>query len=395
MGQKTLVYICLSDRAYQARLSEFLQRHYSHAITLCQVRNLTFSDKESYQRGIVLSDRLLSRQQEEAVFQKAGRVLYLSSQRGIDPYQSGHRIAQMILAKARDPESAHIPEPPEPAQVHEPVQDLESAYAQDKGTMTVSSGEALQTDGKKEAGQDKGKAVWVSVIGTSGGIGKSTLAMAFASAAMDLPVGQLKVLLLNTEDVSDWRLWLDGREDRTLSEFILKGLCQSHEKGDWVFSQLTCQKEGCWFLPPCRRPDDLMDLTFEETVMLRRQLSSQFDLILVDMGGRLTRPQRYLLSQSDRIYFIRDTSPEGQEKERSAWRESDAWLPLDHPARAAVTYLIGHAAANHGSREEEERIPYEKKLYDEDQGKRHLNKNTAFYRFASDRIRKQMVEIRP
>lgn len=393
MEEGILVYICLSDRAYQSRLSEFMERHYKGSIRLRPVRDLTFSDQETYPKGIVLSDRLLSRQQEEQVRKKAGRVLYLSAQRGIDPFQSGHEIAKRILAQARDPGPG-----PGPDKVREDTEAYRDAGQALQTGVDPASGLCKDTAGST----DRGKAYWISVIGTSGGVGKSTLAMAAAIAASELGIdladgtkGHPKVLLLNMEDVSDWLLWMDGRQDRTLSEVILHGLCQPEEDGGWIFSLAQSQQEGFWFLPPCRRPDDLMDLTVEETIRLRRILSSQFDLILADMGARLTRPQRYLLSESDRIYFIRDPRPEGAEKERTAWQESDAWLSLEDPARRSVTYLVSPLYSNQAGREEQNRIPYDKKLYDENQGRRVINKNTAFYRFASQLIRDRAGEFLP
>ena len=150
--EKFRVWVDLKDKRYAKRLTEFLMHRYSE---MMQVSILYDTNYKTDLDSILLTDK-------ESQREGYGNVIWVSDHEGLNPYQSGHKIAREILKQKED---WHL-------------------------------NEEILPFGKR-------KGEWISVYSPIGGIGKSTLAMGIA----DVLARKRKVLFITLEGPSAWKLF--------------------------------------------------------------------------------------------------------------------------------------------------------------------------------------------
>ena len=174
-----------------------------------KVELLNDGEKKPDLESILLTD-------QEQRKNEYGQILWVSAEEGLNPYQSGHKIAREILKKK---EAWHLNE------------------------------EILNFGG--QSGE------WVSVYSPIGGVGKSTLAMGLA----DVLAQKKKVLFLSLEGPSAWPLYFQYPLAYNLSDFFYCFLMGNKEKWIKQIKEMTYrQKNGVYFLSPCLYPDDLLEM---------------------------------------------------------------------------------------------------------------------------------------
>ncbi len=258
--EKFQVWVDLQDRRYAKRLVEFLTLRYGDMMQVDLLNNEKYKpDLES----VFLTDR-------EERKEGYGQIIWVSAEEGLNPYQSGHKIARDILKRK---ETWHLKE------------------------------ETVEFGGKKGE--------WISVYSPVGGIGKSTLAMGLA----DILAHKNKVVFISLEGPSAWNLYFRYPLNYNLSDFFYCFLMGRPEEWKKQIDEMTCQqKNGMYFMPPCQYPDDLLELRDGEVINWMELLKDNFDYVIADMGCQMLRPNRVILQHSNKKCFIVDARLEGRMK---------------------------------------------------------------------------------
>ncbi len=261
--EKFQVWVDLKDRRYAKRLVEFLNLRYGEGM---QVELMSDENQKPDMESILLTDR---EQRKEGY----GQILWVSADEGLNPYQSGHKIAKEIIKKK---ETWHLNE------------------------------EVLTFGGK--AGE------WISVYSPIGGVGKSTLAMGLA----EVLARKKKVLFMTLEGPSAWSLYYQYPLNYNLSDFFYCFLMGNRETWEKQIKEMIYkQKNGVYFLSPCLYPDDLLEMKDSEIVGWMDLLKEKFDYVVTDLSCQLIRPLRVILQHSSRPCFLVDQKAEG----RAKWKD--------------------------------------------------------------------------
>ncbi len=257
---KFQVWVDLKDRRYAKRLAEFLKLRYGESM---QVAMMSGEEKKPDLDSILLTDR---EQRKEGY----GQIIWVSAEEGLNPYQSGHKIAREIL---KTKETWHLNE------------------------------EVLTFDGQQGE--------WISVYSPIGGVGKSTLAMGLA----DVLAQKKKVLYLSLEGPSAWSLYFQYPLAYNLSDFFYCFLMGSKEEWGKQIKEMTYkQKSGVYFLSPCLYPDDLLEMRDSEVVGWMELLKENFDYVVADLSCQMIRPLRVIMQHSTKPCFLLDQKAEGRAK---------------------------------------------------------------------------------
>ena len=308
------VWVDLKDRRYAKRLIEFLVRRYGDQMHVSEI--------EQNQQLVDAAAILLTDQEHRR--QEYGQVIWVSSEEGLNPYQSGHKIAKEILQQR---ENWHLNE-----------EVLE---------FNVKLGE------------------WISVYSPTGGIGTSTLAMGLA----DILAKKKKVLFLTLEAPSAWRLFFQYPLNYNLSDFFYCFLMGG--PGDWkkqIKEMIYQQKNGVYFLSPCQYPDDLLELRDNELLGWMDLLKENFDYVVVDLGCQMIRPHRVILQHSNKSCFIVDYKAEGKEK----WQN----FLLPHENVKEQWIFCRHADK---SKQGEICLPEDHEIFELQEGIRHFSSKSTYY----------------
>ena len=268
--EKFQVWVDLKDRRYAKRLAEFLMLRYNEIMQVDLVNEVNYKPNLE---SILLTDR---EERKEAY----GQILWVSVEEGLNPYQSGHKIAREILKMK---ENWHL---------------------------------------KEEVSDFKGrKGEWISVYSPVGGIGKSTLAMGLA----DILACRKKVLFISLEGPSAWNLFFRYPLSYNLSDFFYCFLMGGPDDWKKRISEMTYQqKNGVYFLPPCQYPDDMLELRDSEIISWMELMKENFDYVIADMGCLMLRPNRVILKHSSKQCFVVDTREEGRKKWQNFSMEQEA-----------------------------------------------------------------------
>lgn len=258
--EKFQVWVDLKDKRYAKRLVEFLMLRYGESM---QVEILNDGEKKPDLESILLTDQ----EQRKSEY---GQILWVSAEEGLNPYQSGHKIAREILKKK---EAWHLNE------------------------------EILNFGG--QSGE------WVSVYSPIGGVGKSTLAMGLA----DVLAQKKKVLFLSLEGPSAWSMYFQYPLAYNLSDFFYCFLMGNKEEWIKQIKEMTYrQKNGVYFLSPCLYPDDLLEMRDSEVVGWMELLKENFEYVVADLSCQMIRPLRIILQNSTKPCFLLDQRAEGRAK---------------------------------------------------------------------------------
>ena len=266
--EKFQVWVDLKDRRYAKRLIEFLMLRYGERMQVAEVRQ---NQSQNLEPGAIL---LTDQEKRRGEY---GQIIWVSAEDGLNPYQSGHKIAREIV---KQKEKWHLNE------------------------------EALEFNGT--CGE------WVSVYSPVGGVGKSTLAMGLA----DVLAARKKVLFISLEGPSAWNLFFQYPLGYNLSDFFYCFLLGGPEEWKKQISEMIYQqKSGVYFLSPCQYPDDLLEMCDREVVGWMDFLKGNFDYVIADLGSQMIRPIRVILQHSSKPCFIVDQKAEG----RAKWQNFALW----------------------------------------------------------------------
>ena len=258
--EKFQVWVDLKDRRYAKRLVDFLVLRY------CDTMQVELWDRA---KGRMDFDCILLTDREERK-EEYGQVIWVSVEEGLNPFQSGHKIAREILKRK---ETWHLRE------------------------------EVCEFQRKQGE--------WISVYSPIGGIGKSTLAMALAN----ILAANHKVLFLSLEGPSAWNVFFQYPLQYNLSDFFYCFLMGNPKEWTKMTEEMLYQqKNGLYFIPPCSYPDDMLELRDEEVISWMAMLREKFDYVITDMGCQMIRPHRVILKNSNRQCFIIDARIEGHSK---------------------------------------------------------------------------------
>ena len=308
------VLVDLKDRRYAKRLIEFLTRRYGEQM---QVEELNRSQPQSYASAILLTD------QDDRPKQYA-QVIWVSAEAGLNPYQSGHKIAGEIM---KQKENWHLNE------------------------------DVLEFNAKKGE--------WVSVYSPIGGIGTSTLAMGLA----DVLAKEKKVLFLLLEGASAWSLFFRYPLGYNLSDFFYCFLLSGPREWDKQIKEMMYQqKNGVYFLSPCQYPDDLLELRDSEVIGWMDLLKGSFDYVVADLGCQMLRPNRMILENSSKPCFIVDQKAEG----RAKWQN----FTLRHEALPNQWIFYRHADK---SKQGEICLPEDSEIFEVQDGIKQFSQDSIYY----------------
>ncbi len=258
--EKFQVWVDLKDRRYAKRLAEFLKLRYGESM---QVDLMGNEEQKPDMESILLTDR-------EHRKEGYGQILWVSAEEGLNPYQSGHKIAREILKKK---ETWHLNE------------------------------EVLAFN--EQPGE------WISVYSPVGGVGKSTLAMGLA----DVLARKKRVLFVSLEGPSAWSLYYQYPLGYNLSDFFYCFLMGNQKEWEKQIKEMVYQqKNGVYFLSPCLYPDDLLEMRDSEVVGWMDLLKAKFDYVVADLSCQLIRPLRVILQHSSKPCFLVDQQAEGRAK---------------------------------------------------------------------------------
>ena len=308
------VWVDLQDHRYAKRLIQFLTLRYGDKMKVSRLGKELPGPESA---AVLLTDR------EEApeLFEL---VILVSREKGLNPYQSGHEIAREILEKYEY-----------------------EGFKEDPVPFGVREGE------------------WVSVYSPVGGIGKSTLAMGLA----DILAESSQVLMLSLEGPSAWILHYQYPKAYNLSDFFYCFLIgDPGTRRQQLMEMVHRQENGVYFLPPCVYPDDLTELSKDELTGWMKLLKESFDYVIADLGCQMIRPQRQILTMSDKVCYLIDHSSEGQAK----------WQDFQVKTRTGRDSWI-FCRRGDGGKTGEILLPEEVQLYEMQEGKRRFRKDSAYY----------------
>lgn len=308
------VWVDLKDRRYAKRLIEFLVRRYGEQMRVDEVRQ---NQQQTDPAAILLTD-------QENRREGYGQVIWVSPEEGLNPYQSGHKIAREIL---KQKESWHLSE--------------------------------ATLDFNTRSGE------WISVYSPIGGIGTSTLAMGLA----DVLAKKKKVLFLTLEGPSAWSLYFQYPLQYNLSDFFYCFLLGGPGEWEKQIKEMTYQqKNGVYFLSPCQYPDDLLELRDSEVMGWMDLLKNNFDYVVADLGCQLIRPNRVILQYSSKPCFIVDLKAEG----RTKWQS----FMLRHNDLNEQWVFYRHADK---SKQGEVCLPEDSAIFEMKDGMKQFSKKSVYY----------------
>ena len=281
---KQTVWIDLSDRAYEKRLSEFLVRHYGNYL---DIREETLKGAVIVpEKLVLLTDEAYSDKELSPLREGLGRVLLMSPVEGLDPYQSAHEIARAIFQAALEVGK------PEEAAVSEAAEAEETAAVPQTKRICV-------------------------VTATSGGLGGGTLARALTAEWTQ----RGRTLFLDLSERSPWQLYeKTAAESRDLSDVFYSLAAEPATMWEKRLME-ACEKQagGYWFAKPCGDPEDWLSLTSQEADAFCEVLLGAFDIVVADTGHWVSSPVRRMMEHSHEICVL------------TSRREEDA-LALSHQA---------------------------------------------------------------
>ena len=308
------VLVDLKDRRYAKRLVEFLSRRYGDQMLVAEVDHRQEAKDPT---AILLTD-------QEHRRDEYGQVIWVSPEEGLNPYQSGHKIAGEIL---KQKEGWHLSE------------------------------EVREFNAKSSE--------WMSVYSPVGGVGTSTLAMGLA----DVLAKEHKVLFLTLEGPSAWSLFFRYPLNYTMSDFFYCFLLGSPKEWEKQINEMMVQqKNGVYFLSPCQYPDDLLELRDSEVVGWMNLLKGKFDYVVADLGCQLIRPHRLILQHSNQTCFIMDQKAEG----RAKWQNFMVWQ--EDVIKQRIFYR--HADK---SKQGEICLPEDSEIFELQDGIKQFSKKSIYY----------------
>ncbi len=280
MRKKALkVRIRMQDPYYTEKLGSYLRKHCADTIIL-QDGDLQDAVRDEY---IITDDPAEQGTRRLALcFEDSGGSADTES---ISALQPADRIVDALLEMA-DKESAR--------------------EAGDKG----SAGEQL-LKGQEDAAVDTDLKAnrFVCVYSPQGGSGKTTFAMTFADLAARQDPDR-RILYWMMEEFPEWEEYFESNSRFTMSDGIYWFLMGEKEEFGRNLERIAVrQRNGLFFIRPCRSYRDLMELTDEQIRGFTALLAEAFDLIICDMGTSWEGVNHRIVPLCGRVFLLyRDTA---------------------------------------------------------------------------------------
>ncbi|MEW9672595.1 AAA family ATPase [Ammoniphilus sp. 3BR4] len=153
---------------------------------------------------------------------------------------------------------------------------------------------------RKESKPDQGKSGHViSVCGTKGGVGKTTLAVNMAVA---FAKNNLKVIILDLDlQFGDVAILFDLHPKRTIYELVVEGDGEAKES---VERYIVQHRSGVDILPAPNRPELAEVVTGEHIQRILADLKRRYDVVLIDTPPLLVETGLVALENSEDILLI-------------------------------------------------------------------------------------------
>jgi pilus assembly protein CpaE len=148
------------------------------------------------------------------------------------------------------------------------------------------------------------KGLVITVFGTKGGIGKSTIATNLG-VALSAELAQSVVLIDGDNNFGDAASMLDLKPDRGIIELVrdLDEVARAPER-EAVMNYLTPHESGLWVLPAPRECLQWRTVSAERFRKVVALLARRFDVVLVDTAGALGDLSLACLEESNMVLWV-------------------------------------------------------------------------------------------
>ena len=265
------VYTDLTDRVYEKKLIDFLTRRYGNVMHLVSIHPGESKDQEEIQkkRGIYLYDQDLSLEEESEKRLSYGRLVKISPEEGIDPYQSADIIARKILGH---------------------VALLDDA---DESSPVLAKGKCL------------------AVYSACGGAGVSSLCIAMAKVLAKK--GPTLLLPLGSPSFLD--CFVRSEKKETVSDLLYSFLVEGEEMFAVRVKEIEISEEdGIHYVWSTAYPEDFDMFLPGEVCEMMRALRKAFQHVILDVPPTMTKVIRDFVRECDLSLEIVELTEEGEAK---------------------------------------------------------------------------------
>ena len=356
---KVQLAVCLQDPEYAGRICRYLQKKGADRLEVRCIDAATVPERME----ILLTDtERIRKETGNAIFmgtvEEAGRLAWDGPR--IDPYTGGPRLlAQCMEQVRRINEEATgagrlVPQKPEPV------------------PAVLDVGREVQNAGGRI----------IALFAPSGGAGTSTLAMTLVD---QWAARGRKVLYLDLESLSAWRLYYRSESAYNLSDFLYHMLLDpqaAEQMPERLRAMATRQSRGMYFIEPCNGSEDLKVLDAAELQLLFQVLRQVFDVVVCDLDACFGQLQLTVLEESDLRIFVRAALDTGRVK----WEDFVAALRRRHADGLLQDPHSLHVRIGASAKEKKVPdlwdLPLEKDLFQEKEGIQWLRQQTDWYKKA-------------
>ena len=308
--QRYTVWVQLRDRGYAQKLIRFLNHHYGGSLDVHYAKEAIHCPPQDRGRHILITDQT----EEKAEFDAFPIVMlqeYAYRKSGgkgewINPYQSGHRIAQQLLEIMARTEGA----------AHGKKQGVSQCESEREYCFVAETPEEEYAPRAPIPHQNWGEGRLICVYSPIGGCGKTTFSMALAEC-LAAAHPEDKVLYLNLEGAADWKMFFHNRSPYNLSDFLYCMLLEdknSDKLEGYLMELAEKQANGVLFIKPCTSFEDLNVLDTQEAEALIQLLRTYFQWIICDMNTAFHSVNQTFMKNSDGKFLLLHASAQGRLK---------------------------------------------------------------------------------
>ena len=172
-----------------------------------------------------------------------------------------------------------------------------------------------------------------------GGSGKTTISL--ASAVRIAREGK-SVFYVNMEDIPSDDVYLPNTYDRGMTE-LLHGLGNNANAEAKLRGLMQCKNERLYYIKHFDSPNDLKELSVEETAMLLNSITSSglFDYVIVDMVTRYDDKTAKLFEISNEIVIVERGDEISEAKMNSFYAQLFITAEYGHKMKRVVNFNTG------------------------------------------------------